>query len=357
MSDKEEAFEEAKKRIALEMENDARYIIYFAQYDEGSIKPFINHYAYHKARLEIYGNSKQNSEQSLLIEWQKVAWDCLKEIQHKKLFDLACRWLAGQVRDIPDVVISRDFSIIENRILNYTGISSISEDELNFYLQYLREEKNVLGYYHQGHDYQEYERVKKHFDTHMNTGIPYYDYHNQYTGNDQLLKLKALKKEKEDAYLETTFKERRKKTVKPVEKKGKPNLSSTDEEFVRFAKKFQDRKTANFIESLVEYRNNQQDSKQEWAVIYLNEIGSEQVPISAGNNWIDALYESAVGHRQEKIQEILPAIYEEYLMRKSTGIQFTLPGKRPRKDFLENWYKTAILDGRELCGEPRNFDY
>lgn len=357
MSEDTDSFEKVKERIALEMENDARYKIYFAQYDEGSIKPFINLYAHHKAHLEVYGNSKQNSEQSLLEEWQKVAWDCLKEIQHKKLFDLSCRWLSGQVRNIPDVDISRDFPIIGNCILNYTGISSISEDELNFYLQYLREEKNALGYYRLCHEYHDYTLVKKCFDTHMNTGIPYYDYHNQYTGNDKLLGLKALKKEKEDAYLETTFKERRKKKVKPVEKKGKPNLSSTDKEFVRFAKKFKDQKTANFIESLVEYINNQQDSKQEWAVIYLNEIGSEQVPISAGNNWIDALYETAVGHRQEKIKEILPAVYEEYQMKKSTGIQITQPDNSHRKDFLENWYKTAILDGRELCGEPRNFDY
>ncbi len=357
MSEDTDSFEKVKERIGLEMENNERYKIYFAQYHEDSIKHFINQYAHHKAILEVYGNSKQNSEQSLWEEWQKVAWDCLEEIQQKKLFDLSCRWLAGQERNIPDVDISRDFPLIGNCILNYTGISSISEDELNFYLQYLREEKNVLGYYYLGQDYQEYTRVKKHFDTHMNTGIPYYDYHNQYTGNDQLLNLKALKKEKEDAYLETTFKERRKKTVKPVEKKGKPNLSSTDEEFVRFAKKFKDQKTANFIESLVEYRYNQQDSKQEWAIMYLNELGAEQVPIGASTNWIDALYEAAVGHRQEKILEILPAIYEEYLMRKSTGIQFTLPRKRPRKDFLENWYKTAILDGRELCGEPRNFDY
>ncbi len=358
MSDNEDKVEETKERIILEMENNEQYKVYFAQYDGASIKPFIKLYARHKAHLEVHGNIKHKIEQRLLEDWQEVSWKCLEEIQHKKLFDLSCQWYVGEVKNIPGIENSRDFPIIGNRILNHSHISSISEDELSFYLQYLDEEKNVLGYNDMFQDYQEYTLIKEHFDSHMNTGIPYYDYHNKFSGNDRFLSLKAIKKEKEDAYFKAALKERRKKRTKtPPPVKSMANIGTEYEELIRFAKEFNDLKTANFIGSMSEYIANQQDCSQEWAINYLNKIGAEQIPISANENWIDALYETAIGHRQEKVREILPAVYEEYLMKKMSGIIFDPEKIHYENKILEKWHKTAILDGRELCGEPRNFDY
>lgn len=356
MSEPKDDFDIAKERIIQEMEKDERYQKFFGAFREDSVKSFIQQYAWNKAMLEVRGNIKENVEEGILEEWQDMAWECIEEIQQKKLFDLSCQWYADRIKNLPEVSISLDFPQIGERILDYTGITPISESELDFYLHYLREEKNVLTYY-RNRGYQEYNNIRKQYELNSNTEIDYYDYHNQQTGNDGLLQQRALHLEKEQEYMEIGLNERRKKTKKKVVKKGKPSLGTSDEELIEFARKFKDNKTANFIEALEECRSKQPDSEQEWAIFYLNDLANEHVPVSSMDHWADALIESAVAHRQEQMQEMLPSIYQEYLMKISNGIPFTMPDKKARSDFYYNWFRTNILDGRELSGEPRNFDY
>ena len=70
-------------------------------------------------------------------------------------------------------------------------------------------------------------------------------------------------------------------------------------------------------------------------------------------DWRFALVEVANAHKKQKILEAIPVVYDEYLFRKQTGIQYEKTGQ------FTSWkeFKNYILRGRELCGEPRNFDF
>ncbi len=357
MSENEDKVEKAKNQIVREMENDERYKSFFAPYRVNSVKRFIASYASNKARLEVYGNVKQDTEQRIMEEWQKVAWECLEEIQHKKLFDLSCQWYAGLVKNLPEIDISLHFRIIGYRILDYKGISSISEEDLDFYLRYINEEKSALGYYHHWDEYQDYSDVKKHYKKHKKTGILYYDYQNQQSGNDRFLNLKAIKRKKESDYYQIAQAKRMKNAPKIVVKESKPNLNNYETELVVFAREFKDLKTANYIESILEMRRNKPKFHTQWAIDYLDQISDEDVSVNANENWLDGIYEAAVEHRRGKIKEMLPSIYEEYLMKISAGIKFTLQDANNHFQHFEERFKKNVLDGRELSGAPRDFDY
>lgn len=355
MSENEDKVKKATERIVSEMENDERYKTFFAPYRADSVKSFISSYARQKAHMEVCGNIGYNNEQSYLEDWLQCAWKCLEEIQHKKLFDLSCQWQAEEKRGLPKVETSNDFVVIGESILDYEGVSPVSDEDLNFYLRYLREEKNVLGYYAHKESYQRYDEIREQFEEHQNTGIAYYDFHNKHTGNDGLLTLKAIRIEKENAYIQIAANKRSKNVPKPPLIKVKPNIYGLSEYRLTFAKKFNDRKMIAFLESQEDFKNNQQDEDKRWAANYLRFLSSATLPIRINESWLDALYETAIGHKQDKVIELLPNIYDEYVMKKSNEIPIAAKDEYNLETF--DFYRSMILEGREIKGEPKNLDF
>jgi hypothetical protein len=121
MSEKLELYKQTKARIVAEMEQNEQHKDLFSQYSAHSVKLFIEHYAGHKANLEVYGDFTKYQERKLMDEWQAGAWDCLEQIQHKKLFDIGLRWLAEEVRDLPEIELTVDFDLVSDHVLEYDG--------------------------------------------------------------------------------------------------------------------------------------------------------------------------------------------------------------------------------------------
>jgi hypothetical protein len=66
---------------------------------------------------------------------------------------------------------------------------------------------------------------------------------------------------------------------------------------------------------------------------------------------------AAVTHKQKKVGEVLPTVYQEYLMKRNTGIPIS-PPRDPNLPWPDmSWYKESVLKGRELKGEPRDLDF
>lgn len=355
MSKRSDAVEEAIDQIVKQIVDDDQYKSFFTPYTDDSVSRFIKTYARYKANQEVYGEYVENNQHSPMAEWRNGAWQCLREIQHKKLFDISCQWQAEEIKDLPGIEASYDFREIGEHILDYTGISPISEEELNFCMEFLREEKNALDYYSHDFEYQDQDELKSCFEEDMKTGIAYYDYHNTHTGNARLLKLPTIRMEKEHEYIRY----REEKTdIKPkaeAKKIEKPDLRNEEEELIAFARKFNDPATASYIEDWLKYRNNQMEEADTWALGYVNRIYPDNIQILANQSWLNAIYEAAMGHKQGKILELLPSIYEEYLMKKSAGI--LIDAKDNDESTSEKWYRELILDGRERKGEPRNFNF
>ena len=84
-------------------------------------------------------------------------------------------------------------------------------------------------------------------------------------------------------------------------------------------------------------------------------ICPEQVAIDAHQDWKEGLYYAAAMHQNKKVAELLPSVYEDFLMKKEMGIALS---ESDTSDYnLAKIWTERILKGREICGEPRDFDY
>ncbi len=359
MSEKLELYKQTKARIVAEMEQNEQHKDLFSQYSSHSVKLFIEHYAEHQANLEAYGDFTKYQERKLMNEWQIGAWDCLEQIQHKKLFDIGLRWLAEEVRDLPEIELSIDFNFVADHLLDYAGIPDIGKEEVDFFIQYLYTDIEEMLIYSPNAEFYDFDQVRKIYQEYQSTEIDYYDYHNTYTGNHSLFSLPNIRREKEKEYIKLAVSkenEGKKGSSTPsVAKDERPFLDSDEDELIKFARNFKHLKTASFIADYSSWRKNQIDTTYTWAVAYLKGIYPENVTISTDTPWHEALFSAAVKHKKAKICEILPLVYEEYLMKRNSGIQISPPAEISPDDY--DWYRNFILKGREIKGEAPNFKF
>ena len=343
----------ATSRIAEEMRMDERYKRYFEQYSESSVDYFLDRYANHKATLEVYGDYTKYHEERTLSEYQDDAWERLKEIQFKKLFDLECLWRAEQVTDLQGIEVTKDFKRISREILDYDEIPCISKEDIRIYQKYLRQKQEHIMYCSMYASYPYYESLKGNFEQEND----YFDYHNNHTGNQRLLLLPDIRGQKEMKYIKQAQEEKKEAQFNENVKKDKPYLSATEENLVKFGEQFGDKKTANFIKDWWKWLKETPDLVFNWAFEYLRDISPETVPIEANDDWKEALYFAVINHKYTMVADILPTIHEEYLMKKNTGIKLTKEKKDDYDFDHSEWWREHILIGREKKGEPRDFNF
>lgn len=147
------------------------------------------------------------------------------------------------------------------------------------------------------------------------------------------------------------------KVPKEESKAEKQYLSSFDEELIKFGSHFGDKKTVNFIKDQRKWLRETIDPIFSWAFRYLEDLNPEKVPIMAHEDWKEAIYFTAVHHKSKMVAEILPSIYEQYIMKKNLGITFYTEDKDISDSGLTKWWKETILKGREINGEPKDFNF
>lgn len=229
------------------------------------------------------------------------------------------------------------------------------------YQQYLRQEPSEIVYMLHYTYYPDYEEVKDYYAKESDTNDDYLNFHYSRTGNNSLLQLPDVRGMKESKYLDAArdFNISNAKTKianNPAEKNTKKYLSTSDEELIRFGKHFGDKKTVNYITDRWNWIKEKPDLIFTWAFEYLRDIAPEKVPIKANDDWKEGLYFAALKHRNEKISDLLPSVHEEYLFKKGMGM-LEASKKEDHDSDISEIFKKSILQGRELLGEPRDFNY
>lgn len=359
MSKKLEVYKQTKARIIAEMEQNEQHKDLFSQYSSHSVKLFIENYAGHQANLEAYGDFTKYQERKLMNEWQTGAWDCLEQIQNKKLFDIGLRWLAEEVRDLPEIELTIDFNSVSDHLLDYEGIPDITKEEVDFFIQYLHTDIEEMLIFSPNAEFHDFDELQENYKKYQATEIEYYDYHNTYTGNHSLLSLPNIRREKEREYMTLGASQNNEKkkgrSTPSVAKDERPYLFTDEDELIKFARNFKHLKTASFIADYSSWQENQIDTSYTWAIAYLKGIYPENVTISTDTPWHEALFSAAVKHKKAKICEILPLVYQEYLMKRNSGIQISPPAESSSDAY--DWYRNFILKGREIKGEAPNFKF
>jgi hypothetical protein len=358
--DQQKKHEEVQKRIIAEILDNNEYLTFFEQYQEDSVLPFVTKYAEHKANLVVYGDFTKFCRRDIMGHWQHLAWHCLSEIQHKKLFDLSCQWNAELVTDLPEIKVLNDFILVSHHVLDYPAITDISEEELQFYIRYMKSlEPDITFVTPSEYDYHDQSEIKARYSEEQVTDIEYYDYHNIYTGNHTLLHLPNIREEKEREYIRLVHQDNFEKSGRADTNltPQKPHLFDMEEDLIAFAERFEDFKTASFIKDYSDWLDITDDMHTEFAIRYLSDVLPERVPISANLSWQEAICFSATAHQRSKVIELLPSIYEEYLMKKSIGVSLTNNENLIEHAGNEDWIRELVLQGRRLKGEPEDFDF
>jgi hypothetical protein len=127
-------FEQIKEQLRTE----EPFVNFFKPYNPTSIEQFIEFYATRKVQwLRYAGNFEHYAAQKLQRDRKQVV-DLLEHIMVKKLFNLKCRWVAGEM-DLEGVEMSCDFNQWRKIPALLKAAGPITADEFYCYLDYYRE--------------------------------------------------------------------------------------------------------------------------------------------------------------------------------------------------------------------------
>lgn len=358
--------EQAKteNEIENELRTDTRFVNFFQSYLPESVDSFIQSYKRKKSFLMQYGPRWIAEIENESLKWIIAAQEHLGYIQQKKLFDAQCLWRAEQIT-IPEVEICYDFEVWERNVLHCPFIEPITESDIDLYARYLQQE-NVdfsLGWFREWQDYDDIKNAynKEDADNHF---PEWYDFHINNKGGSYLLSLPDTRGEKEDFYMDITRAHNAEKNKANVDeyqrtRDKRPYLESTyDADFMRFfIKTFENKQLLEYYEA---YKTKQEVEDKEHFNSIFNQMLSEKelIPIQAHYDWREALNKAHAAYKAKKIAEHLPQAFEEYQLHLSLQIQSesALEEFERYKEFRKS-RANYILNGRELNGEPRDFNF
>jgi len=346
---------------------------YFAKYDPIHVDSFIKSYASRKAHLtqcyEYYFNAYHKKEIAEL-DFQKLAEKMIHLILQKKLFNMQLLWRAGKL-EIEGVDICYDFQFWERFIITCPFIPPVTEFELDIMKDFLSDpgttdESIELDM----HTRQDYEWIIEKDSRGLTENMPeWYDFYDMRMGTSSLLLLPDIRGNKEEFYLELARNEQKRKNPSLYNSSAtynqQPMLMGFGKDLFEFSEVFESDK---YFKALFKYNNYLSEKDRKYPntddineAIELLFDADRPVYFSSHLNWDEAIMDAAKQYRNTKIFEALGFAWEEYRLMKELGIsKFETPEeirKRHKKDDIVQLYRTKILEGRVLNGDPADFNY
>jgi hypothetical protein len=206
--------------IKQDLLTNPRYAALFAPYHPEAVARFAGEYARKKFDWQWQGPKAEFDQTEALTHLSEAAYSRLWDIQRKKLFDLQCRWRAGEITH-PGLGCTFDFGVFDAAIENCPVLDPITPDELALYCDFVRQaidfDNDVLDCYRTGdgyepRDWQDYDGLRLHAqeeaahlpdDQRQAVDPPaWYDFHDLRTGHGRLLHLPDLRGALEKPYLQ-----------------------------------------------------------------------------------------------------------------------------------------------------------
>ena len=339
-----------------------------------TIDDFIDQYAKKKLDLLEWGPKYKEWLEKDDLVWLEDATQRLGEILQKKLFDAQCLWRAEKM-EIKQLKLTCDFNYWEDNIFRCPFIEPITQSDIDIYMQYLQSSnfENQQGWLDRWQDYKSIKAAEQ--TGNANRNFPdWYDFHNGRTGLGVYLLLPDVRGDKEEFYLNLWRIETMKKgkqLQKQWEQEKKQQLENPDmpiapeadrRPFLNYSKKgwltwfvntYEDKQTQEIVRRYGGERAF--DDYDEYIEDDLDMLGKADKPVAVQGwfDWKEAIHKAADNYRKEKIMEALPSAFEQYRMKVDMGIPF-----EEKKPLLpDDWYNQAILRGRELNGDPFDFNF
>ncbi|RYZ21161.1 MAG: hypothetical protein EOO16_14105 [Chitinophagaceae bacterium] len=335
-------------------------------YANDNYESFLRQHVHHKRHLvSLAGYMLGELERPPELRFSKECAACLEAIQQKKLFDLQLQWRAEQIV-LPGVSLSIDFKKMGREIMTCPLIDPVSPGDMELMKAFLATDDGAEWIKWGGHeDWQDYDDF---FGEHGDEeDYPrWYRYCDEHRGTAHLLLLPNHRGKKEEYYEELGREVARKRKAEeeppppaaPVD--TRPSLSYWGEQQEEFYRRFEDpyfqALFAQEKQRQLEEREADGDFDPDDDLYYLQRC-TVQAPMPPSDNWRAALHWCMIRSVGMSVSQELDLAWSEYCFFRETGI-VTLP-EREKYDmeWLYEMVRNHILDGREACGETRDFDF
>jgi hypothetical protein len=377
-----------------DLRTNPRYLDFFSVYSKFSVEMFIDGYAHLKTEYTRNAGPSEDDSENAKMGLTTEAFDSLCEIQQKKIFNVQCRWRAEEI-NVEGIEACSDFYYWQQYPLACPFVDPITREEVKVYLEYLNSPCKGLRRHWSG-EYQFYDRFKDTIreedhryseeeedggeayaddeeeeeeyeeidgDYEDEGGYPdWYAFCDQKYGTGHLIRLPNVRGEKEDRYRSLSLMQQRQALVNAgnyppqMGDNQKPYLSIFDENAVNlFVDSFEGLEEKENWQNYRDARN-KKDPELEAAfemLLCTNDI----IPMEAHVNWREAMLKAGQLCKDKLVAQAIPFTYEEYLMKLNAGIAFYENMGKEAIEEHRKAYSKDILDGRELSGEPRNFEF
>ena len=365
-------FENLKNTFYEEIKTTKNQHDYFKDFDTDSVESFMLHYASRKAQLaesyKYYINETYHNKELKYREETEIVFNLILQ---KKLWNIQLQWRAGQI-NIKEIRTSWDFGFWNQHITSCPFLPMVTESEIEIMKQYLNNpsynyKSNSWIYNLQDYD----ELMMKDEEGDLSSMPEWYDYYDLHMGTSVLLLLPDLRRVKEEYYESSGrnyfHEESKKEAVVPsVYVSPPPHIFSSIEEMFKFAKAYE--KDRHFIE-LFSIMNDLNKSEESFSDIDDYEIDSAidllkeaeiAIPITAHSDWREAIIQCSQQYMSSIIAKEIDVVYEEYKLFSEIGLSKNNDAEILQEfenDCILQLIKRFIFKGRELCGEPQDFDY
>ncbi|WP_035567721.1 hypothetical protein [Hymenobacter sp. IS2118] len=368
---------------------------YFAQ----SVPHVARTYANVKAVAYLKGPVLLKQAGARFVNIREEAAQDLWEIQQKKLFDLQCRWRAEDLT-LPGVRHTQEFRQWEKYLEHCPWLSPITAAEVALYQDYLRSDAYVPNANWQWQDYDGFRRAAERgndaadpdddADDEADTDDGYraaerarrrrlpawYAYHNAASGTD-LLALPDVRGEKEAYYIGLTEAD---KAEKLAAQRAQGDLAASlpwhpmlmhHENLTPYFRQLED--PADLPRLLRWHQASRDDDDLRHGYLFeathwLDRALATQAapwPIAAHADWRQALIAAGMRAWGHQLADVLVEVWQEQEQSRALGLLVTGPkkyGTIPPFETVdwteeESYEPKFILRGRELAGEPRDFNF
>ncbi len=398
-------FEDTKTAL----QTEERFVNFLMNYHPDSVKSFIEHYARQKSYWYGHADDMHRFRTRMNGHYYDIAMEQFKDIYLKKLFNIQCRWVSGEM-DLPGIELSSDFNKFINEPESCTFVEPITSREFECFMQFKqlgnwlpevngkRMEEGDDNYYNSAaiaitfyHRFRSNYTKRDIFECH-----PWFYFYDKCFNTESLLDLPALRTDLEQEYEEIWDEEIHTKTLTPEQLKNRYFLSRADrklhlenpelhkayieEENIKYKEEHKndpeylymstyDRKLMDELVPLLEDRevvkyykaNDEWRRRLEWGeriemtVIYLQKA-KEYIPIESNDDYREAIKKANKYYENKMVMELLPLIFEKYCKCMSSGIAFEFKkDQSPHADF--NSSREHIIEARIWKGEPGNLDF
>ncbi len=368
---------------------------YFAQ----SLPHVARMYANAKAVAYLKGPLLLKQAGARFVQVREAAAHDLWEIQQQKLFDLQCRWRAGYL-PLPGVRHTQEFRQWEKYIEHCPWLPPITADEVALYQDYLRSDHYVPSQNWSWQNYDVFRRTAEggndeadeadeaddEADDEGYTAASYrtrrtlpawYTYHDAATGAGSLLALPDVRGEKEAYYIDLTEAD---KAEKLAAQRARGDMAaslpwhpliSRHDDLAPYFEQFED--PAELPRLLRWHQATRADDRRRHGYLFEATHWLEQAlenqaapwPIAAHADWRQAVIAAGMRAWGHQLADVLVEVWQEQEQNRALGLPVTGPqtyGDQPPFAELdwneeETYQPKFILRGRELAGEPRDFNF